>query len=179
MPPRQTRLPDRWIVSDARNDARLDAALAKADEPVGLIYRHYHLPPDERRARFDVLARIARSRGHVTVVSDSARQARLWGAHGVYGPPGRLRPRAAGLLHLATAHDLGEIALANLLLADAVLLSPVFETRSHPGGPTLGPVRFRLLARHATCPVIALGGMTAARARQLGWQRWAAIDGVP
>ena len=31
--------------------------------------------------------------------------------------------------------------------ADAVLLSPVFPTRSHPGAPVLGPVRFRLLAR--------------------------------
>jgi len=59
-----------------------------------------------------------------------------------------------------------------------VLLSPVFPTRSHPGQPTLGPVRFRLLAARAGLPVIALGGMNRATARRLAWPRWAAIDGL-
>jgi thiamine-phosphate pyrophosphorylase len=39
-------------------------------------------------------------------------------------------------------------------------------------------VRFRLLARQAGLPVIALGGMSAPRARALGWRCWAAIDGL-
>ena len=61
--------------------------------------------------------------------------------------------------------------------ADALVLSPVFATRSHPGAPPLGPLRFRLLARQARVPVIALGGMTARRAAALG-AAWAAIDGL-
>jgi thiamine-phosphate pyrophosphorylase len=73
---------------------------------------------------------------------------------------------------------LREIGLARRLGADAALLSPVFPTRSHPGGAVLGPVRFRLLARQARLPVIALGGMTGAKARALGWRSWAAIDGL-
>ena len=82
------------------------------------------------------------------------------------------------MLHLATAHNLAEIGLANRLEADAVLLSPVFPTNSHPGGHTLGRSRFRLLAQHSGAPVIALGGMTKERARSLRWPRWAAIDGL-
>jgi thiamine-phosphate pyrophosphorylase len=62
--------------------------------------------------------------------------------------------------------------------ADAVLLSPVFPTRSHPGAAALGPARFRLMARHAQMPVVALGGMTVRTARRLDWPRWAAIDGL-
>ena len=62
--------------------------------------------------------------------------------------------------------------------ADAVLLSPAFLTRSHPGAAALGPLRFRLLAAHARTPVIALGGMTPATAHRLVWPRWAAIDGL-
>jgi thiamine-phosphate pyrophosphorylase len=62
--------------------------------------------------------------------------------------------------------------------ADAVVLSPVFATRSHPGATPLGPLRFRLLARRAGLPVIALGGMDARRARRIGATRWAAIDGL-
>jgi thiamine-phosphate pyrophosphorylase len=73
---------------------------------------------------------------------------------------------------------MAELGLAARLGADAALLSPVFATRSHPGGATLGPVRFRLLARQAALPVIALGGMDARRARALRWRRWAAIDGL-
>jgi thiamine-phosphate pyrophosphorylase len=112
------------------------------------------------------------------ILADSALTAREWGADGIYGAPRSLYPRRRSLIHLATAHSLAEIGLAARLGADAVLLSPVFPTRTHPGGAVLGPVRFRLLARQARLPVITLGGMTLHRARTLGWERWAAIDGL-
>jgi thiamine-phosphate pyrophosphorylase len=175
---RKKPLPRLWLITDQRNDASLDHALARLPRGSGLIYRHYHLPDAERLARFRVLRRIARARGHRVILADSALTAREWGADGIYGAPRALAPRRAGLLHLATVHNPREIALANRLGADAVLLSPVFATRSHPGGASLGPVRFRLLARLAQVPVIALGGMTPARAHSLKWPRWAAIDGL-
>lgn len=171
-------LPALWLISDARNDAGLDRALARLPRGSGLIYRHYHLAGPERLARFRALRRIARARGHVVVLADSALTAREWRADGIYGAPRSLWLRRAGLLHLATAHDMAELGLAARLGADAALLSPVFPTRSHPGGKTLGAVRFRLLARQAGLPVIALGGMTRRRARVLRWSRWAAIDGL-
>jgi thiamine-phosphate pyrophosphorylase len=175
---RANPLPALWLISDARNDAGLEAALAALPRGSGLIYRHYHLAGPERLARFRVLRRMAKAQGHCVVLSDSALTAREWGADGIYGAPRSLYPRRAGLLHLATAHDMAELGLAARLGADAVLLSPVFATRSHPGGRTLGAVRFRLLARQLRMPVIALGGMTADRARALQWPRWAAIDGL-
>ena len=103
--------------------------------------------------------------------------ARRWRAAGAYGPP-RALGRAQGLLRFATAHDLREIGTANRVGADAVLLSPVFPTRSHPDTEWLGPLRFRLLARQAAMPVIALGGMTGRHAKRLRWPHWAAIDGL-
>lgn len=175
---RAKTLPTLWLISDARNDAGLERALAALPRGSGLIYRHYHLDGPERLARFRALRRAARARGHRIVLADSALTAREWGADGIYGAPRALWPRRAGLLHLATAHDLRELGLAARLGADAALLSPVFLTRSHPGGGVLGPVRFRLLAGRSPIPVIALGGMTPARARALKWGRWAAIDGL-
>jgi thiamine-phosphate pyrophosphorylase len=175
---RKKPLPRLWLITDERNDARLDAALAALPHGLGVIYRHYHLADAARLARFRALRRAARARGHVVVLADSALTAREWGADGIYGAPRALVPRRAGLLHLATVHNPREIALANRLGADAVLLSPVFATRSHPGGSSLGSVRFRLMARLAHVPVIALGGMTPARARALRWEAWAAIDGL-
>lgn len=171
-------LPALWLISDARNDAVLERALAALPRGSGLIYRHYHLPGPRRLARFRVLRRCALARGHVVILADSALTAREWGADGIYGAPRSLWPRRAGLLHLATAHNLAEIGSAARLRADAVLLSPVFPTATHPGGAVLGPAAFRLLARQSRLPVIALGGMTAARARALRWPRWAAIDGL-
>jgi len=175
---RANPLPCLWLISDARNDAELVRALARLPRGSGFIYRHYHLPDPDRYHRFRALRRIAKAHGHVVILADSALTARDWGADGIYGAPRSLTPRRAGLLHLATAHDLAEIGLAARLGADAVLLSPVFPTRTHPGAPVLGAVRFRLLARQSRLPVIALGGMSPARAQSLKWPRWAAIDGL-
>lgn len=168
MPARQplSPLPRFWLVSDARNDAVLERALRRMPRGSGLIFRHYHLPEAERRARFRALARIARGRGMAVVLAGDAAMARHWGADGAYG---------AGQT-LATAHNLRELRQARG--AAGVLLSPVFPTRSHPGAPVLGAVRFRLLAARSLVPVIALGGMNRARAGALKWPRWAAIDGL-
>jgi len=171
-------LPNLWLLSDERNDAQLEKALRRLPRGSGFIYRHYHLAPEERFARYQAVRRIAKARGHVLILADSALTAKAWRADGYYGAPRSLSPRRGGLLALATVHDAGEIALANRIGADAALLSPVFPTRSHPGAAVLGPLRFRRLARRAAMPVIALGGMDARAARRLGWPRWAAIDGL-
>jgi thiamine-phosphate pyrophosphorylase len=45
--------------------------------------------------------------------------------------------------------------------ADAVLLSPVFPTESHPGARALGSLLFARWARRSPLPVYALGGISA------------------
>ncbi len=162
--PRLKPLPAIWLVSDARNDAVLEAALRKLPRGSGFVFRHRHLPPAQRHERFARLARIARSHGHLVALAGSRAEARRWGADIAYGPGGQLAP----------VHDLSEIGRAGG--AKAVLLSPVFPTRSHPGASALGPLRFRLLAARAKVPVIALGGMTPGTARRIRWPRWAGID---
>ena len=176
MPARQpllssASLPLIWIVSDARNDAVLEQTLARLPRGSGLIFRHYHLGPEARAKRFAELARVARRFGHCVVLSGTAREARRWGTDAAYGAPASGRS-------LATVHSLRELATAHRTGARAVLLSPVFPTRSHPGGKVLGTLRFRLIAMRARVPVIALGGMTERHARHLGAARWAAIDGL-
>ena len=177
MPARQPSLPRLWLLSDERNDARLEHSLARLPRGSGFVFRHYHLDSEARRRRFDALAKLVHAGGHRLVLSGEARLAADWGSDGIYAPPDRLG-EASGQLRLATAHDAQEIALANRAGADGLFLSPVFATRSHPEAASLGAERFRELASQAKMPVIALGGMTAERAAQLGWPRWAAIDGL-
>lgn len=169
--------PQLWLLSDARNDAVLEGALYRLPRGSAFVYRHYHLPPEERLARFRHFARLARARDHIVILSDSSQTAREWRADGVYGSPRSLRPRA-DLLRIATAHNLTEIGQANRAEADAIMLSPAFVTRSHPGTASLGPARFRILATHSQTPVIALGGMNPSTANRLKWPFWAAIDGL-
>lgn len=171
--PRCQPLPTIWVISDARNDAGLERTLARLPRGSGLVFRHYHLPATEREARFCQLARAARARGHVVALAGSAALARRWGADAAYGPAWLLGGGAA-LPRLVTAHSLREILRARR--ADAILLSPVFTTRSHPGARALGPLRFRCLAALTGLPVIALGGMDKHRAQAMCWPRWAAID---
>lgn len=79
----------------------------------------------------------------------------------------------------ASAHSLGAAARAIRLGAAAVFLSPVFPTASHPGGPHLGAVRARLMARQIPGPVYALGGITGQKASVLtGFAGLAAIGGL-
>lgn len=175
-----TPLPDLWLLSDERNDAALELALARLPRGSGFVFRHYHLGETERRTRFRQLAAIARRFGHCTILSGNHwADAVAWRSDGLYAAPGtRVGTRPPGLLWLATAHDAREIAAANRSGADGLFLSPVFPTRSHPDAKPLGPEGFHRLAAGSAVPVIALGGMTAERARNLGWPRWAAIDGL-
>ncbi|WP_295526789.1 thiamine phosphate synthase [Novosphingobium sp. Chol11] len=172
MAKRQLALPNLLLLSDARNDARLERAIARLPRGSGLVYRHYHLAPAARRARYAALRRLCRRRGILVI---TARGARGWPADGAYGAP---RTLGHAGLRLATAHSLREIGAAARARADAVLLSPVFATRTHPGGKVLGAVRFLCLARCSPLPVYALGGMTAKRAARLPVHGWAAIDGL-
>lgn len=167
------------LLSDARNDAALERALARLPVGSALVFRHYHLAPAERRRRWAALRRLARARGIVLVAAGLPCGR---GAQGRYGAPASVRGAGAGGLRLATAHSLRELGQAARARADAVLLSPVLPTRSHPGAPVLGLVRFLLLARQSAVPVLALGGMTRATARRLPPRGpvagWAAIDGL-
>jgi len=179
MPWRQT-LPDLWLLSDERNDAALEGALGRLPRGSGFVYRHYHLPAEARRARFDALSGEARRLGHLVVLAaDSWSDVEEWGGDGLYGADDAVvGVRPPSLLWLARAHDADEIATANRHRADGIFLSPVFPTRSHPGTATLGSKAFHSLARTSEAPIIALGGMTRERAAELGWPRWGAIDGL-
>ncbi|MDM7927443.1 MULTISPECIES: thiamine phosphate synthase [Blastomonas] len=180
--PGKSALPRIWLISDARNDAQLERSIARLSHGSGLVFRHYHLPPEARRARFDRLAKLIRRRGGVIVLAGDARMARRWRADGYYGAPGG--GAANGLIRLLTVHDMRELAHAHAhaSAADraAALISPVFATLTHPGGMALGVARFASLARLSQLPVVALGGMTRRRSLQIAaiTISWAAIDGL-
>jgi len=70
--------------------------------------------------------------------------------------------RPAGSLVGASCHDEAEIAHAEALGLDYVVVGPVKATASHPDAKPLGWERFATLVRDRTMPVYAIGGLTRA-----------------
>ena len=159
-------LPRLWLMTDERlGDSLLDA-VARLPEGAGIVFRHYDLAEEERRALFD---RVRAAHRGLLLLAGPVDLAAIWGADGSYG-------RHQGAL-TASAHDLAELRMAEAVGAALVFLSPVYATRSHVGAPLLGAAGFAALAAQTGLPVVALGGMDAERAKTLpGAYGWAGID---
>lgn len=173
--------PSIWLMTDERVPAA--ALLASAERLPrgrgGIVFRHYRTMAAERRALFDQVAEVARERRLMLMLAGSARQAVAWGADGWHGPDAGRAARP--MLHSMAVHNARELQAAGRAGADFVFLSPLFATRSHPGGWVLGRAGFAALAHKATMPVFALGGVRAGHRRMLkglGASGWAAIDGL-
>jgi len=168
-------LPRLWLMTDERMGEGLWGALERLPRGSGVIFRHYATP--NRRQLYDRVRAITRRRRLLLLLGGSPREAAAWRADGAHGrSPHRLVARP--LVRTAPAHDARELTGA---IAHAILLSPVFATRSHDGARTLGPLRFAMLARCSSLPVVALGGMDAGRFRRLaplGAYGWAGIDSL-
>lgn len=164
-------------------------AIARLPAGSGVILRHHDWP--ERRQLARAVARLCRQRRLILLVANDWRLAAEIGADGVHlaeglarhglTAPCRLWRRHRSALVSVAAHSALALHRATRLGADFCLLSQVFPSRSHPGRPALGPMRFAVLAQRSRLPVIALGGVNRASWRRLPKscaQGWAAIDGL-
>lgn len=169
-------LPRLWLFGDP---ARLpDPRAAAARLPRGAAVVARGLAPEVLAG----LARLARRRGlRLLLGGEDAATALGLGAglHMPDRPPGsgllplllarRGRRGGAGPLLSVAAHGRAGLVRARRLGADAAILSPAFPTRSHPGAPSLGPLRWAALARavRGGPPVVALGGVDGRGAARL------------
>ncbi len=119
-------------------------------------------------ARRAELAAALRPLPHLLLIANDASLAARVGADGVHLSEASAHHAAhIRALHprwLITVAAHGKIIDGPL---DAVFLSPIFPTASHPGAPVLGAVRANALAQQCRSPVYALGGITPANARSL------------
>lgn len=148
------RLPHEYAITGSGTtikqvDARLDG---------GLRLLRVRDQPDEFAAR---VARMAKARG--ARVLGSA-QAGLEGIHFTSRELMDLRSRP-GRFCAASCHDRAELDHAMALGLDFAVLGPVKPTATHPGVPGLGWKQFSEIARNASIPVYAIGGLVPADMR--------------
>ena len=156
------------------DDERLpDPAKAARALPRGSLVIARARDTKRREMLTQELLNVARSRDLVVLVAgDPALAARL-GADGLHLPAARARETLYWRAHYprfrfsVAAHSLGEILRAALHGADAVFLSSLFPTQSHPGRTALEPLRASFIARAVRIPVYALGGVTQENAGRL------------
>ena len=137
-----------------------------------VIVRDYDHPAREEYARVV----IGQSKGPVLIAGDIGLARRLK-AGGLHVPEWQLTrfPRRffapKRWVITAACHSLRALKRAERHpLIQAALLSPVFETESHPNARPLGVIRFGLMARQSRLKVIALGGITHSQYRRIfGW----------
>lgn len=171
----KNNLPRIWLMTDPRFGDDLLPAIKRLPLKSGVIFRHYDLAADERRALFRRVRRICRQRGHMLFLAGDERAARRWRADGFHARKGRRRSN--NMVRSAAVHNRREMAKAQRNGADLVLISPVFATASHPEASVLGRGGLMRLAKLARgMKVIALGGMDARRATTFNVHGWAAID---
>jgi thiamine-phosphate pyrophosphorylase len=169
------RGPSLWLLSDPARAPGIERLAKLAPPASGLIYRHYGAPDEAsmRRAR-----RECRRKGVMFLLSADPRSKRV--CDGVHLPAARaagLRRRCQGLVTIS-AHDAREVRRGLGLRPDALILSPVFPSRSPSAGKAIGVLRFALWLRRIPRPVIALGGVNARTAGRLVGSGAAGLAGV-
>ena len=166
---RQCHLPAVFLMTDEARLPYPETVLAALPRGAGVILRHYTDP--DRPHIGARLSRLCRARGLRLLVGGSWQLASQIGAHGLHlpahmaaaglAPAARLwLRRRKGILTVA-AHSSKDLRQARKLGATAALLSPIFQTASHPDRRPLGPLRCAAMVRSNTIGVIALGGVTA------------------
>lgn len=177
------RLPALILLTDEQRLADPVAAAARLPRGSGVILRHYGMAKRERVALARKLRAVTRQRGCLLLIAADERGgadlAQAIDADGLHLSEWLLRRAPRSARHFrkphwrvtASVHSLAALRLAAARGVDAVLLSPVFPTASHPGARPLGALRFAAWTRASRIPVYALGGVdvrSAARLRASG-----------
>jgi len=171
------RFPPLWLFTDSTRLPDTREAVARLPRRLaGVVFRNDDHP--DRASLGRDLARICRMRGLVLVVAGDVRLAAALRA-GVHLRDGRWPGvvRIRGFV-TSSAHGFADLRRAAGVGADLAFLSPVYVTASHPGAPSLGPVRWSRIARAAPIAVAALGGIDGASVRLLPAGRCLSVGAI-
>lgn len=161
-------LPAVVLMTDDTREVDWLAAVASLPRTSAVIVRHRGAAARERLAR--ALRPLCRARRIALLIADDPALAQRIGADGVHLPERRIAHmpgvRAQNRRWLVTCAAHNAAAVRRSRRADAVFISPVFATASHPERGALGVTRFAALVRESTA-AYALGGVETKTIRQL------------
>jgi thiamine-phosphate pyrophosphorylase len=168
--------PPLLLVTDRRQARRPLAEIVGAALTAGCRWvslREKDLADDEQVAFAQWLLPLARRHGARLTLHGDARLAAISGVDGVHLSAGS--DAAAARARLGpdkligrSIHSVTEAEALDPALVDYALAGPAFETPSKPGyGPEIGRKGLAEIARASRVPVLAIGGLNAARAAEI------------
>lgn len=163
-------LPDLYAVSDSQRHGGPDHLLARLPQALRgglrlIQVREPAMAPDQRVRFARRIAAIAEPYGARVLLAGSALEARRAGLNGIHATAAELRrttSRPPVKLWVTSCHDRADLRLAEELGADAVVVSPVLPSATHPETPAIGWEGLRSFAASARLPVYAQGGVSSA-----------------
>jgi thiamine-phosphate pyrophosphorylase len=179
---RRDRLPSLVLMTD---DERLPDPLAAASAlPRGSMVVVRARQTKRRDELSRAVLKIAHRNGFAVLIASDPEMAARLGADGFHLPEARSREatywraRFPSLMITTAAHSFRALMLVRALPIDAVFLSPIFATSSHPERATLTPLRANIIARAMSKPVYALGGIDTRNATLLAPDAFAGIAAI-
>ena len=169
-----TRIPRFFVMSDTLRLPDPEAVFDHLPQGGAVVLRHTD-PVELTRLAQDILPK-AHARGLKVLISNDVRLAHRLGADGVHLSQAKWRQghwrrtlsmRKPSFIITAALHPAKALRSGEQHGPDAVLVSPVFVTESHPDVAPIGIFRFLALVKSSPRPIIALGGMTADTVRRL------------
>jgi len=164
---RALRLPFEYAITHA-GEIGADEQLAHLERRLAqglrlIQVREKEMPASARERFAQAVIAAARAHGAKVLINSDIDLATRLGADGVHLTAMQLLQsdcRPALECCAASCHSAAELARAAQLGVDFAVLGPVQATLTHPDAKPLGWERFSALARTATLPVFALGGLS-------------------
>ena len=156
-------LPSEYAVTDAENlglESSLSRLRSRLEQGLKLVQVRDKYLPDRAGFAGEIIDLAHRFGAKVLVNGGSAPDAD--GIHFTAMQVMALEERPGNGLAAASCHSRRELERAMQLELDFAVLGPVMPTASHEGAATLGWEQFAAIARGASIPVYAIGGMTLA-----------------
>ncbi|MBJ26573.1 MAG: thiamine monophosphate synthase [Alphaproteobacteria bacterium] len=178
------KLPPIFFLTDMNKFKNPEVICQQLPTGSGVIFRDYEI--SDRKLRASTLAKVCAEHGLILFIGEDRDLALSVGADGVHYKENTITSafksmKDKKLIVTAATHTFNSILMAKEAGADAVLLSPVFRTKSHPEATPLGISKFRDWTNRSPLPVYALGGISSDNAHKLLSTKAigiAAIEGV-
>ena len=168
------RIPSLLLMTDAERLPDPSALIPKLPTGSGIIIRHF-----SREGKLKLIRKIkflCRKHKVLLFVSDDINLALSMQCDGVHFSESSLK-KAAGIgkalkpkpdfIYTCACHSQRSVYAAQKAKMDAMLISPIFKTNSHPNVHTKGPWQFQNMAISTNINCYALGGLNRKTAKRL------------
>lgn len=179
---KRSKLPSLIFITDVEKVKNIFMTIENLPKDTLVIIRDYNHP--EREIYAEKIAAICKKRRLKFLVAGDLKLAKKLKANGVH-----LREDMAKDIRIwrlknskqiitISAHSASAIQKIQNYNVDAILLSPVFPTSTHPCALSLGIKNFKNLSKQSKIPVYALGGVDKENVEKLEQCNIAGIAGI-